>query len=963
MKLSFVSIELHNFKGIAGTFSWQYHQNPGFYFVRGTNKKEPRLGGNGAGKALSDDLVIDTPTGKMRWGDLKVGDLVFGSDGNPTRISGKFPQGDKPLYRVSFDDSTSTLCCEDHLWEVYCNKKGTLYGKHVLTTKELLENGITYPNGSALGARKWKVPRHHAVEFNNPTTPFINPYILGSWIGNGHKHNSRITINEKDTDVVKRLTEIAGKFTTKQAIGSTTVTLYGLSTYLNELGLCNLGSHERFIPDEYKTASIKDRLDLLNGLMDTDGYCSQNGKYSFSTTSHQLAEDVSWLVRSLGGKSYRIKEKDTFYRDISGDPISCRLAYIISFSLPSDMKPFFSKRKGSRVKETRQERYLERWISSIERESIGPCSCITVEAEDGLFLANDFIVTHNTTIMIDAPYWILTGKTVLSARPGSLVENWENNKVVGGSLLIELDGKRYRIIRQRNPSALMLNDETVAQEAIDKLLPLSDAALRRTLLLGQRSSLFLDLRPEDKSRLFSETLELDRWLEASDRAGECVRTLERKLHGVRAEITAAESLLNILRDQHDEAADKEESFGADKTNRLATIGTQRNQTRTELEEVREALSEARRAFTSLEVSPDPKAQSLTQRLADFRQQEGTSKSTLGRTEGNLRTVRQEEQKTRALIAQYEESPLCPECGQTVTAEHTKEKLAELTEKAKDLTQLGDNLARQANDLSMRLLGYTDDIRELEKKLEQTREIRHEVDLLEIKEVNLSRHLDSLNTGWEGIKNEPNPFTALCNDLERKYDETSRSIEGMKEEETKLNQDVEIHKFWQKGFKDIRLQLIDQTLIELQLTTKRNAEALGLEGWDIEFLTERETKSGSTSQSFTVLLYPPGQREPIDWAAFSGGEAQRWHIAVTCGLSEVLLSRAGIEPDIEVYDEITNYISSEGIDDVMEFLRERAIELNRKIYLIDHHIGVGDFTDTVDIIKDETGIKIQETANV
>jgi hypothetical protein len=76
------------------------------------------------------------------------------------------------------------------------------------------------------------------------------------------------------------------------------------------------------------------------------------------------------------------------------------------------------------------------------------------------------------------------------------------------------------------------------------------------------------------------------------------------------------------------------------------------------------------------------------------------------------------------------------------------------------------------------------------------------------------------------------------------------------------------------------------------------------------------------------------------------------------LSEVLLSRAGIEPDIEIYDEITNYISSEGIDDVMEFLKERAIELGRKIYLIDHHIGVGDFTDVVEIIKDETGIGIK-----
>jgi DNA repair exonuclease SbcCD ATPase subunit len=174
--------------------------------------------------------------------------------------------------------------------------------------------------------------------------------------------------------------------------------------------------------------------------------------------------------------------------------------------------------------------------------------------------------------MIDAPYWILTGKTVLSQRPGALVENWEGSKNTKGTLHIKLDDFDYTIVRGRNPSVLTLNGDTVSQDKIDELLPLSDAALRRTLLLGQRSSLFLDLRPEDKSRLFSETLDLDRWLKASDRAGEAIRTLDRTLHGVKAANASAESLLDMLKDQHDEASNKEERFGADKTNRLAKIG-------------------------------------------------------------------------------------------------------------------------------------------------------------------------------------------------------------------------------------------------------------------------------------------------------------------------------------------------------------------------------------------------------
>jgi hypothetical protein len=563
-----------------------------------------------------------------------------------------------------------------------------------------------------------------------------------------------------------------------------------------------------------------------------------------------------------------------------------------------------------------------------------------------------------TTLMIDAPYWILTGKTVLSQRPGALVENWEGSKNTKGTLHIKLDDFDYTIVRSRNPSVLTLNGDTVSQDKIDELLPLSDAALRRTLLLGQRSSLFLDLRPEDKSRLFSETLDLDRWLKASDRAGEAIRTLDHTLHRVKAAIASAESLLDMLKDQHDEASNKEERFGADKTNRLAKIGLQRTETETELEGVREALSEARKAATSLEGAGSIGAETPAQKLETARQEEKVNRANLGRAEANLRTIRQGEQKTRELIAEYQESPLCPECGQTVTAEHTQERLKELTDKALGLLQLGDSLANDANTIDRRLLGIAHDIRDLEKKISQFTEIRHEVELLETREMNLSRYLDNLNISWEGVQKEENPFTAICNDLEQKFTTTKQSLVKYEEEETKLVQEIEIHKFWQKGFKDIRLELIDTTLMELSLTTKRNAEALGLEGWDIQFSTEKEKKSGDISQSFTVLLYPPGQQEPIDWAAFSGGEAQRWHIAVTCGLSEVLLSRAGIEPDIEIYDEITNYISSEGIDDVMEFLKERAIELGRKIYLIDHHIGVGDFTDVVEIVKDETGIGIK-----
>jgi DNA repair exonuclease SbcCD ATPase subunit len=109
------------------------------------------------------------------------------------------------------------------------------------------------------------------------------------------------------------------------------------------------------------------------------------------------------------------------------------------------------------------------------------------------------------------------------------------------------------------------------------------------------------------------------------------------------------------------------------------------------------------------------AETPAQKLETARQEEKVNRSNLGRTEANLRTIRQEEQKTRELIAEYQKSPLCPECGQTVTEEHTQERLKELADKALGLLQLGDSLANDANTMDRRLLGIAQDIRDLEQE--------------------------------------------------------------------------------------------------------------------------------------------------------------------------------------------------------------------------------------------------------
>jgi DNA repair exonuclease SbcCD ATPase subunit len=134
---------------------------------------------------------------------------------------------------------------------------------------------------------------------------------------------------------------------------------------------------------------------------------------------------------------------------------------------------------------------------------------------------------------------------------------------------------------------------------------------------------------------------------------------------------------------------------------------------------------------------------------------------------------------------------------------------------------------------------------------------------------------------------------------------------------------------------------------------------GLEDWEIQFATDRETAKGTISHGFSVFLYPPGQKEPIAFENYAGGVSQRWQLATTSGLSEILLARSGIDTDFEVYDEPSTFLSAEGIEDLVECLRDRALSQKRRIYLIDHHVlDKGAFDGMFLVTKTKEGISVQ-----
>jgi len=363
--------------------------------------------GHGVGKAQKVDTTVWTPDGLKKWGDIEPGSYLFGVNGKPVMVIDIPFRGFCRICKVTFDDGSFVECNEEHLWSVRgrnSRRSGSMLFE-TLSTKELIDRGVKRKNGAAL-ARQWEIPAQEAVEFFEREDLPMPGYVMGLYLGNG-SYGGTLYINANDLEVMLHLCDLWNTSDRKQ--DRTGCVVFGLrcTAVLKGLGLDCLTSERKFIPDIYKTASVEERWELLRGLLDTDGEIDHNGNVFYSSTSKTLADDVVWLVRSLGGKAHlQASVKKAFYRDSYGNKINCKDCWRVSLSMPAGYRLFYSERKAARLNSQRENRYLVRWIDSIEvtdREE--ECMCVAIDSEDGLYLVNDFIVTHNSSALSWLVLW------------------------------------------------------------------------------------------------------------------------------------------------------------------------------------------------------------------------------------------------------------------------------------------------------------------------------------------------------------------------------------------------------------------------------------------------------------------------------------------------------------------------------------------------------------------------------
>jgi hypothetical protein len=353
-------------------------------------------------QALRDGSRVLTPQGWSEIQSLAINDQVIGSSGQPTRVVGVWPQGTRRLFRVSTSDGSSVDCDGNHLWSVMTTAQ--IHGERrqiVLKTEEIKSRGLFQPSGSA----KFFLPTiGGAVKFNAKQLP-LDPYLLGVLLGDGCLSKRGVVEICTQRGIVENLSlphnhSLRLNPGSERGNDASTWNITCPEWHRNDvlhairsLGLEGKHAWDKFVPPTYLFADEMSRRLLIAGLLDTDGKNKVKGGVAFHTTSERLADDFKFLVESLGGICTKIARAGSKYHH-NGETRFGRVIYELTPRLRDGICPFRFKDKIA--KWIPPQKGFRRAVVAIEEIGEFPCTCITVEAEDGLFATESCILTHNS---------------------------------------------------------------------------------------------------------------------------------------------------------------------------------------------------------------------------------------------------------------------------------------------------------------------------------------------------------------------------------------------------------------------------------------------------------------------------------------------------------------------------------------------------------------------------------------
>ena len=406
-----------------------------------------------AGKCQPLNSRIKIPGGWVTMGEVKVGDAVTVPDGTSAVVTGVYDPGVKDVYEITFEDGRTVRSCGDHLWKIH---------NHDWTDKWKLLSLHDVMSYQETNHRRMSVPLATLVEDRIEVDLPMPPYLLGALLGDGSFRHG-IGITSADDFILDKVSSLLSpdyrlvhrtrydhciqfisnelhnatrsdwmkthprESNGKMIAGTGYQTYHRYKALIEDLGLLGTHSHTKFIPQLYLDAGYNQRLEMIRGLLDTDGYVDRRGCISFTTTSKELADGFAYLIRSVGGIAKHTNGTNRRYR-YKGEMVPCKDVFNVSVYHPTPEILVTLPRKLDRITTRKVRRNPMLHIVDIKKISTEPVRCIMLDHPDHLYLTDGFVVTHNT--LITASLSTLAqkyGRTIVIVPNKNLVQQTEED--------------------------------------------------------------------------------------------------------------------------------------------------------------------------------------------------------------------------------------------------------------------------------------------------------------------------------------------------------------------------------------------------------------------------------------------------------------------------------------------------------------------------------------------------------
>ena len=338
---------------------------------------------------------VFTPLGWREWKDIKIGDELYGTYGNITKVIDIPYDKECDVYKITLRDGRKILASDEHLWKIEFHNKKEI---QIMTTLELLKE---YKRKRKISDRNplgieyvCSIPKNNGVEMPYNKTK-VDSYTFGLLLGDGSFRycSCYYTQDPKDLEIERKY--IPYNIIKWKAKYAYRINIPNWHKILEEYGLYNKKSEDKFIPDEYKYNSKEVRLNLLKGLMDSDGTLDNKGRYIIALSSKRMIEDIAFICRSLGYNcSYTIKK--TGYK-VNGIIKECLPSYALTIFTRDVIANLPRKQKKEKIITNQYSinKELRTRIINIEYVGKQKAKCVTVDSKDNCYLIGDFVTTHN----------------------------------------------------------------------------------------------------------------------------------------------------------------------------------------------------------------------------------------------------------------------------------------------------------------------------------------------------------------------------------------------------------------------------------------------------------------------------------------------------------------------------------------------------------------------------------------